>query len=185
MMQGWVAKDYPGTKTAITEYNWGGQESINGALTQADILGIFGSYGLDLGTLWGPPDPTTQIPGLVAFEIYRNYDGNNSTFGDQALASTSANQSALAVYGALRTSDNAVTIVVINKTYGDLTDTISLANLTPNGAAKVFLYSTTNPAGIVAQPDIAVTPPPTGSTTSTVSTTFPAQSIMLFVVPKM
>jgi len=185
VMQGWVAKDYPGTKTAITEYNWGGQESINGALTQADILGIFGSYGLDLGTLWGPPDPTTQIPGLVAFEIYRNYDGNNATFGDQALASTSANPGALSVYGALRTSDNAVTIVVINKTYGDLTDTISLANLTPNGAAKAFLYSNPNLAGILAQPDIAVTPPSAGGATSTISTTFPAQSITLFVVPKM
>jgi Glycoside hydrolase family 44 len=185
MMQSWVAKDYPGTKTAITEYNWGGQESINGALTQADILGIFGSYGLDLGTLWGPPDPTTQIPGLVAFEIYRNYDGNNSTFGDRALASTSANQATLSVYGALRTSDNTVTIVVINKTYGDLTDTVSLANLTPNGAAKVFLYSNPNLAGILAQPDIAVTPPPAGGATSTISTTFPAQSITLFVVPKM
>jgi len=29
-----------------------------------------------------------------------------------------------------------------------------------------------------------VTPPPTGSTTSTLSATFPAQSITLFVVPK-
>ena len=118
-------------------------------------------------------------------EIYRNYDGNNATFGDQALASTSANPGALSVYGALRTSDNAVTIVVINKTYADLTDTISLANLTPNGAAKVFLYSNPNLAGILAQPDIAVTPPSAGGATSTISTTFPAQSITLFVVPKM
>jgi Glycoside hydrolase family 44 len=185
MMQGWVAKDYPGTKTAITEYNWGGQESINGALTQADILGIFGSYGLDLGTLWGPPDPTTQIPGLMAFEIYRNYDGSNSTFGNQALTSTSADQGALSVYAALRTSDNTVTVVVINKTYGDLTDTLSLANLTPNGPAKVFLYSTANLAGIVAQPDLTVTAPSAGSATSTLSATFPAQSITLVLVPKM
>ena len=184
MMQSWIAKDYPGTKTAITEYNWGGQESINGALAQADILGIFGSYGLDLGTLWGPPDPTTQVPGLMAFEIYRNYDGNNSTFGDQSLAASSANQGSLSVYSALRTADNMVTVVVINKTYGDLTDTISLANLAPNGSAKVFLYNSANLAAIVAQPDLTVTPPPTGSTTSTLSATFPAQSITLFVVPK-
>jgi hypothetical protein len=31
---------------------------------------------------------------------------------------------------------------------------------------------------------VTVTPPATGSTTSTISTTFPAQSIMLLVVPK-
>ncbi len=53
MMRDWVAKDYPGTKLAITEYNWGGQEHINGAVAQADILGIFGREGLDIGTLLG------------------------------------------------------------------------------------------------------------------------------------
>ena len=63
MMKQWVANDYPGTKLAITEYNWGGQEHINGALAQADILGIFGREGLDIGTLWGAPDPLKQIPG--------------------------------------------------------------------------------------------------------------------------
>jgi hypothetical protein len=185
MMKNWVNADYPGTKLAITEYNWGGQEAINGALAQADILGIFGREGLDIGALWGPPDPAKQVPGLMAFEIYRNYDGNNSMFGDTALASTSANQSALSVYGALRSKDNMVTVMAINKTYGDLTATLSLANLTPNGKAQAFLYSNANLAGIVAQPAITVTPPATGSTTSTLTSTFPAQSITLLVVPKM
>jgi hypothetical protein len=187
MMQQWVATDYPGTKTAITEYNWGGQEHINGAVAQADILGIFGEYGLDLGTLWGPPDTTLtppQTPGLVAFEIYRNYDGAGSTFGDTALQSTSADQSQLSVYGALRSSDQAVTVVVINKTYGDLTTTLSLQNFTtPSTTAQVFLYSIANLAAIVLQPTAPVTPPSTGGTTSTITTTFPAQSITLLVVP--
>ena len=48
MLQGWVAKDYPGTKVAIDEYNFGGLESINGAVAQADILGIFGRQGLNM-----------------------------------------------------------------------------------------------------------------------------------------
>jgi hypothetical protein len=183
MMQTWVAKDYPGTKTAITEYNWGGQEHINGAVTQADILGIFGEYGLDLGTLWGAPD-ASQVPGLMAFEIYRNYDGAGSKFGDKALASTSTAQSQLSVYGALRSTDQAVTVVVINKTYGDLTATLSLDNLAPNGSAQVFLYSNANLGAIVAQSPLTVTPPSGGGTASTISSTFPAQSITLLVVPQ-
>ena len=182
MMQTWVANDYPGTKTSISEYNWGGQEHINGAVAQADILGIFGKYGLDLATLWGPPD-TTQIPGLMAYEIYRNYDAAGSKFGDLSLASSSADQGRLSVYGALRSADGMVTVVVLNKTYGDLTASLSLDHLTPDGSAKVFLYSDANLAGIVAQPDLTVTPPSAGGTTSTVSTTFPAQSITLLVVP--
>jgi hypothetical protein len=184
MMHNWVAAGYPGTKLAITEYNWGGLEHINGALTQADILGIFGREGLDLGTLWGAPDATTQVPGVAAFQVFRNYDGANSTFGDQALQTTSADQSKLAVYSALRSADNAITIVAINKTYGDLTSTLSLANLTASGNAKAYLYSAANLADIVAQPDVSVTPPASGSTISSLSTTFPAQSITVLILPQ-
>jgi len=184
MMKQWVANDYPGTKLAITEYNWGGQEHINGALAQADILGIFGREGLDIGTLWGAPDPTTQLPGLMAFEIYRNYDGAESTFGDQAITSTSASQGQLSVYGALRSKDNMLTVVVINKTYGDLTATLTLDNFTASGPALTFLYSNANLNAIAAQPNITVTAPSGGSTASSLSTTFPAQSITLFVIPR-
>jgi hypothetical protein len=183
MLKTWIANNYPGTKTSIDEYNWGGQENINGAVAQADILGIFGREGLDMGALWGPPNPTTQVPGLVAFEVYRNYDGAGAKFGDMALASTSGNQGQLAVYGAQRTSDGAVTIVVLNKTYGNLTSTLSLPNLTATGQAQVYLYSAANLAGLVTQPAITVTAPPNGSTTSSLSTTFPGQSITLMVIP--
>ena len=185
MMKAWVAKDYPGTKTAIDEYNFGGMEAINGALTQADILGIFGREGLDLGTMWPTEDPSAQIPGMMAFEIYRNYDGNKSTFGNTALASTSTNQGALSVYGALRSSDNAVTVVVINKTYGDLTSTLSIDNLAAGaGPAQPYLYSNANLAAIVAQTPITIPPPAPGGFPSTITTTFPAQSITLLVIPQ-
>jgi hypothetical protein len=182
MLKKWVAADYPGTKTLIGEYNWGGQEHINGALAQADILGIFGREGLDLGGLWGPPDPVTQIPGLMAYAAYRNYDGNHSKFGDMALTSTTADQGKLAIYGALRSSDNAVTIVVINKTYGDLPGTISLPNLTPPTTAKSFLYSNANLAAIVAQPDVTITASK-GTTPASITQTFPAASITILVIP--
>ena len=184
MLESWVANDYPGTKTAIDEYNFGGLESINGALTQADVLGIFGKYGLDLATLWPTTTWSEQGPGNMAFAVYRNYDGSKSTFGDMAFASTSANQGQLSVYGAVRTSDQAVTVVVINKTFGALTSTLSLPNLTATGNAKVYQYSAANLTAIVAQPDQTVTPPASGSTTSTIANyTFPAGSITLFVIP--
>jgi hypothetical protein len=187
----WVAKDYPGTKLAITEYNWGGQEAINGALAQADILGIFGREGLDLGMLWGPAPlvqpvangPSYQAPGTFAFEVFTNYDGKSSHFGETAVTSTSTNQGQLAVYGATRASDNHVTIVVINKGYADLTSTLSLPNLKPNGSAQAYLYSAANLTAIVSQPAVTVTAPTGTSTTSSLSTLFPAQSITILVIP--
>ena len=183
MMKTWVANDYPGTKLSIDEYNFGGLEAINGAVTQADILGIFGREGLDLGALWPTGAYETQGPGNMAFAIYRNYDGKNSTVGDTVLPSTSANQGTLSVYGALRSTDNAVTVVVINKTYGPLTSTISLTGLSSTATtAQAYLYSNANLAAIVAQPAVTVTP---GGSTSTISNyNFPAQSITLFVVPQ-
>jgi len=184
MMKGWVAAGYPGTKLAIDEYNWGGMEAINGALAQADILGIFGVQGLDLGTMWPTANPSQQIPGMMAFAMYRNYDGANSTFGDMSLAATTADQGKLSIYSAYRTADKAVTIMVINKTYGDLSDTVAIDNVAASGPAKVYTYSNANLAAIVAQPNIALTTPVKGSTASTLTATFPAQSITLLVVPQ-
>src|SRR5205823_10073844 len=99
-MNEWVDRHYPGTKLAITEYNWGGLESMNGALAQADVLGIFGRERLDLATLWGPPK--ADQPGAFAFRIYRNYDGKGGSYGDTWVRSSSADQSRLSVYGAQR-----------------------------------------------------------------------------------
>lgn len=184
MMKTWVANDYPGTKLAIDEYNFGGMESINGALTEADILGIFGREGLDLAALWPTTNYSQQVPGTMAIAMYRNYDGANSTFGDSALASTSADQGKLSVYGAVRTTDKALTIVVINKTYGDLTSTLSLPGLSGSiTTAKAYLYSSADPAHIVARPAVTVAPPSGGATASTITTSFPAQSITLLVIP--
>jgi len=102
-MKAWVAGAYPGTKLAISEYNWGGLESINGALAQADVLGIFGRAGLDLATLWSPP--TINQPGMFAFRMYRNYDGQGGAFGETSLQAASANQDQLAIYAAQRGLD--------------------------------------------------------------------------------
>jgi hypothetical protein len=188
-MQQWASTDWTSTKfpqrlkTSIDEYNFGATESINGAVTQADVLGIFGKYGLDMGVFWPTSGYSGQIPGNMAFEIYRNYDGSKSTFGDQELSSTTADQSKLAIYAASRTSDGALTVVVINKTYGSLTNTLSVANLLSSRAvAHVYQYSNANLNTIVAQPDLTITAG-TGGNPSTFSATFPAQSITMIVIP--
>jgi uncharacterized protein (TIGR03437 family) len=167
-----VAQNYPGTKIALTEYNWGALDNINGALAQADLLGIFGREGLDMATLWGPPKPTD--PGAFAFKIYRNYDGIGGTFGETGVQASSADQSQLAIYGARR-SDLSLTAMVINKTGGDLSTTVSLANFAAGSTAKVWRYSSANLNSIVAQPDVAVN--------GGVTTVFPANSITLLVIP--
>jgi Glycoside hydrolase family 44 len=60
-LKGWAATYYPGTAIGITEYNWGAENHINGATAQADILGIFGREGLDIGARWTTPASSTAI----------------------------------------------------------------------------------------------------------------------------
>jgi uncharacterized protein (TIGR03437 family) len=173
-MRQWVTDNYPGTKTAITEYNWGAPDSITGAIAQADILGIFGREQLDYGTVWTGLSPTT--PATFAFKTYLNYDGNGGHFGGTSVSATSSDPDSLSMFAALR-YDSALTVVVLNKTSGDITDAITLANFLPAGAAQVWQYRGANLASIVRQPDVNV-----GG--SGLSATFPAQSITLLVIPQ-
>ena len=153
-MKEWVAANYPGTKLAITEYNWGALDHINGALAQADVLGIFGREGLDLATLWGPPD--ADEPGAFAFRMYRNYDGAGSAFGETSVHAASADQEQLSIYAARRGSDGALTLIVINKTAAPLTSELTLSNFAPAAWAQVYRYSAANLAAIVQAADQAV-----------------------------
>lgn len=174
-MHEWVDQNYPGTKLAITEYNWGALDHINGALAQADVLGIFGRERLDLATLWDPP--TAAEPGAFAFRIYRNYDGQNGRFGDMSVSATSTAQGQLSVYAAERTSDGALTIIVINKTGQALTTTVNLVGLSGPQTAAVYRYSAADLTQIVTAPDLSISG-------DSVSTTFPASSITLLVIPQ-
>ncbi len=166
----WADQYYPGTKIAITEYNFGGLEALNGALAQADALGIFGREGLDLATLWGPPRPTD--PGAFALRLYRNYDGQGAQFGDTSVRAQSGDQARLAIYGAERTNDGAVTLVIINKTSGDLTSRLALTGITAKPNARVFRYSGANLKAIT--PQSAQTVGAAGFTA-----TYPANSLTL------
>jgi Glycoside hydrolase family 44 len=171
-----IAANYPGTKTAITEYRWGAFGDINGALAEADVLGIFGREGLDMAALWG--GPLASQPVTYAFRMYRNYDGAGHMFGDTSVQSTSGDQGQLAIYGAQRASDGALTLMIINKTANPLTSNLTLSNFVPASNAQVYTYSTANLNAIVQQPVQAVGP-------GGFSATYAANSITLVVIPRL
>jgi len=179
-MREWVDQNYPGTKLAITEYNWGGWGHINGALAQADILGIFGREGLDLAAFWAAP--SAGDPVTYAFRIYRNYDGQSSAFGETSLRAASANPDRLAIYAARREADAAVTIIVINKTRESQAARLSITGLPSATAAQVYQYSANDLTAILRQPDMEIA---AGSLTAAdgLTAAFPASSITLLIVP--
>ena len=175
-MKSWVATYYPNTKLGITEYNWGAEKHINGATTQADILGILGREGVDLATRWWTYSPDPSLCVYQAMKIYRNYDGNKSTFGDTSVNATGPNPDNVSAYAAVRSSDGAMTIMVINKQLGAAAlPAINLANFSPAGTAQVWQLTSANSITRVT-PDLSFTG-------TTITNTLPAQSITLYVVP--
>ena len=171
-MKAWVSSNYPGTKIGITEYNWGAEADANGATAQADILGVFGREGLDLATRWTTPDAST--PTYKAIKMYRNYDGNKSTFGNVSVQAVVPNPDNLAAFAAVRTNDASMTIMVINKDPSNITPVnLNVSNFPSSGTAAVWqLY--TNAISRLA--DVAVT-------SGKISNNLPAGSVTLFVIP--
>jgi hypothetical protein len=179
-MHEWVNQNYPGTKLSLSEYDLAvdsgaTNDHINlDNLIEADVLGIFGREGLDLATLWPETSDLGHYTG--AFKLFRNYDGSKSKFGDTSVSSQSGDQSKLAVYGAERSSDGALTLVVINKTASDLTSAVSLAGFSPAPTAQVFRW-TTVAGGVQRVADQSLL-------SSGFTATFPAQSMSMVVIPK-
>jgi hypothetical protein len=172
-MKSWVASYYPGTKIGVTEYNWGAEGFINGATAQADILGIFGRENLDLATRW--TTPASNTPTYKAMKMYRNYDGNKSTFGDISVNAAGPNPDNVSTFAAVRSSDGALTLMVINKQLtSGASATVNVTNFLPAGTAQVWQLAAANT--ITRLNDLSF---PGGSFTNTV----PAQSITLFVLP--
>ena len=167
-----VAAHYPALQTAITEYNWGAENHINGATTQADIYGIFGREGLDLATRWTTPDPST--PTYKAMKMYRNYDGSASTFGDTSVAATVPSPDNLSAFAAVRSADGALTLMVINKVLSGSTPvSVNLANFAAANAAQAWQLTSANKITRLSDVSLAG---------SNFTTSVPAQSVTLYVV---
>ncbi|MGD1089759.1 MAG: glycoside hydrolase family 44 protein [Verrucomicrobiota bacterium] len=172
-MRNWVATYYPGTKIGVTEYNWGAETNINGATAQADLLGIFGREGLDLATRW--TTPATNTPTYLSMKMYRNYDGNKSTFGDTSILTTVPNPDDLSAFGAVRTSDGAMTLMVINKDLNNATPiNVNITNFNVAGTAQRWQLTSANVINPLANITVA---------NGVLNDTLPAQSITLFVLP--
>jgi hypothetical protein len=173
-MQSWISGYYDaGTPIALTEYNWGDEANINGATTQADIYGIFGAYGLNMATRWTVPANTT--PTYKAMQMYRNYDGADSTFGDTSVSALAPDPDDLSAFAALRSADGALTIMVISKVLSGTTPlTLQLANFAASGTAQRYQLTSAN---VIQQLS------PVAWSGGALSDTLAAQSVTLYVLP--
>lgn len=111
-----INKYYPGTKLGITEYNFGGNNHISGGIAQVDMLGIFSKYNVYYGAMWPFSGKNNYLQS--AFNLYRNYDGKKSTYGDIKVKAETSDIENSSVYASLDSKDDSkLHIIMINKNY--------------------------------------------------------------------
>jgi len=164
-----IQKHCPGTKLSITEYNFGGNNHISGTIAQADVLGIFGRYGVFAACNWGMgPNDRAEIAG---FRSFLNYDGKGAHFADQGLKVGGEEPEANSVYAALDSKNpQRMTVVVINKTAASRTETVTIKGFVPKSAKAFtiagadFDHSKSGEAS-VGSGEVTLTTPPLSVTT--------------------
>jgi len=161
---------WPGTRLALTEYNYGGENHWSGALAQADALGVFGKLDLVATNLH------TTFSGHLeaAFRLYRNFDGKGNGFGDTYVATESPDNAVFSTYASLDSKNpKLLHVIAINKSSTSKSVTISLAGKIWQSAVA-YGFSTDSVVTKLAAPTVV--------TASGFDYTLPATSATHFVV---
>ncbi len=113
-----IDKNYPGTKLAMTEYNFGGGDHISGAIAEADVLGIFGREGVFAACKW----PLSGKEKFIAagMRMFSDFDGKGGAFGDLSVSASTDNVADSSIYASVEKKEGRMVIVAINKTAHDL-----------------------------------------------------------------
>jgi hypothetical protein len=137
-----INNNYPGTKLALSEYSYMGTDHISGAIAQADALGIFGREHIYLATYWGNVENYIK----AGFDLYRNYDGAGSGFGDKGVNASTDDNRNTSVYAAYSGSDESrLHLIAINKNQDSSeTVTVNVDGTHIYHSARVWLLDNSN-----------------------------------------
>jgi len=161
---------WPGTRLALTEYNYGGENHWSGALAQADVLGVLGKLDLEAANVH------TTFSGYLAaaFRLYRNFDGKGNGFGDTYVATGNPDSTVFSTYASLDSKNpKLLHVVAINKAASPQAVTLELSGKAWQSAVAY---------GFSTDSVIAALPAPTGVTAGGFDYTLPATSATHFIV---
>ena len=144
-----IAKEYPGTKLSMTEYDFGAGNHISGGLAQVDVLGALGREGVFLANYWGHGAGNGELPSYIAaaFKLYRNYDGKGGAFGDTAVTASDADVGKASVYAATDSKHpGTLFVLVVNKDQkARYTGKLSLKGPAAYTRAQAYVLDKTTP----------------------------------------
>ena len=130
----------PGTKIGITEYNFGGGNHISGGIAETDALGIFGKNNVYYASLWKLSSQNEYLQ--AAFNLYRNYDGAKSTYGDTKVKAETSDIENSSVYSSVDSKDpSKLHVIMINKNYDKpMTMNFNIGGNKIYGSGKVWAF---------------------------------------------
>ena len=169
-----IKKYYPGTKLAFTEFTYGGENDISGAIAIDDVLGIFAKYGVYFATFWQINSQSDFIS--AAYKMYRNYDGNNSTIGNYYVPSWTSDSVNCSIYCYTNINRDTINLIAINKSFNQtITGNFSISSPKKILSGKIWMLdnSSTNIINIDSLNDI---------NENTFSYNIPPQSVLHFVL---
>ncbi len=171
-----IAANDPGMRVDISEWNYGGGQSISGGIATADVLGVFGRRQVHAAALW--PLNSNEQYSYGAFAVFRNYDGHGAAFGDTEVQARTTSPATSSVYASIvKSAPTHVVIVAINKSLSATPTKVVLSGATA-GHATVYTLTSASP---LPQPAPALTAASTTSSGATYSYTMPAQSVSVLV----
>jgi hypothetical protein len=172
-----IADFKPGTKIAITEYNYGAGNHYSGGIAQADFLGILGREGVFAANWWDLGNGSSFVN--AAFNMYLNYDGAGGQFGDVSVAGNTNNIANSAVYASVDSTDpNRMVVVAINRTGSPQTTGIAVTHDRVFDHAQVYQLT----AGISAMPVMTHAPDIALDSLNAFQYTMPAWSVSTLVL---
>ena len=178
-MRALIDEHYPGLRLMISEWNWGADQSMNGALAIADVLGIFGREELYSAAYW--TYPKLNSPGFYAFKMYTNYDDQGSRFGGadggSSIQASSDDPSWVTSYAAMNSAGNQLYLMLINKDPEQVATTkIALDGFPYQPSAELYRYGNDNSNGVRQDQFLAQS--------GDLRLTLPAYSITLLVLDR-
>ncbi|WP_438446397.1 glycoside hydrolase family 44 protein [Gorillibacterium sp. sgz5001074] len=138
----------PDTKIAFTEYNYGGENNVYGGIANADVLGIFGKFGVHLATFWKMFNTVKDATYITAaFNLFTNYDGHKSGFGDIKVKAETSDIENSSIYGSVfQDNEGKLHLIVLNKNNDfEINGTFKLAGGKTYKTAKVYAFDENSP----------------------------------------